>query len=294
MEIVIKSFLKIFAVSFKRLKVLLTLFIFLSLLTSTVHAQFQEEEFSGNKKESYQCFGEGGRKLEVSDVKLNGYWLCMCEDGSSPGANGRCGGSTTCPPTGRPGTTGCFAVQSVLKPPTFQQLEIWFVRLIYVAWSLVGTLSFFFLIVLGYRYTISRGDSTKITEIRQKIIYYIVGLALVFLAVPILTTVFRVMGINRNVECYNVNMPGFQFFFTELCTDPNGAVSGEVVADPCSVTNATGKTCNLGTGTSKVCPTGRVDGGGASICYLYECSANTSGSNSVGVWNRVEDACGRL
>jgi hypothetical protein len=169
-----------------------------------------------------------GQKGEVSDVKLNGYWLCNCEDGSVPGANGRCGSGTTCPAGSRPGSSGCFATQAVLKPPKLQQLEIWFVRIIYIVWSLVGTLSFLFLIVLGYRYTISRGDVTKITEIRQKILYYIIGLALVFLAVPILTTVFRVMGINRDVECYNVNMPGFQFFFADLCTDPNGSVT-----DPC-------------------------------------------------------------
>lgn len=209
--------------------VLVSLFLFLSFFTSVVKAQFQETEFSGGSKDSYQCFdpntGEASKDL-VSDSQLNGYWLCKCNDGSEPGTNGVCG-SGSC--SGLPGSSGCTAQQATIIPPKLQQLEIWFVKIIYAIWALVGSLSFIYLMVLAYRYVISRGDVTKITEIRQKIVYYFVGLALVFLAVPILTTVFRVLGINSDVECYNVEMPAFQFFFTDLCTDPDGTIA----TNPC-------------------------------------------------------------
>lgn len=214
--------------------VLALTFIMLSFFTSVVKAQFQEEEFSGGKKSSYQCFDPNTNQPSedlVSDVQLNGYWLCKCNDGakSDPGRNGICGdASADC--SGLPGSNGCTAQQATIKPPKLQQLEIWFVRVLYAIWALVGSLSFIYLMVLAYRYVITRGDVTKITEIRQKIIYYFIGLAVVFLAVPILTTVFRVLGINRNVECYNVQMPAFQFFFTDLCTDPDGTIA----TNPCS------------------------------------------------------------
>ncbi len=187
---------------------------------TTINAQAQDFEFSGNKKSSYQCFDVDNNPTEPTDRRdANGYWLCPCEDGNAPNPTTfRCGSGSPSRCNGTPGTDGCFVVRSVLRPPKLQQLEIWFVRIVYLIWALVGTLSFFFLFVLGYRYMISRGDVTKITEIRQKIIYYILGFGLVFLAVPILTTFFNLLGINSNVACYNVQMPAFQFFFANLCT----------------------------------------------------------------------------
>ncbi len=219
--------------------VLIIFFLLTVLVRSSVFAQAQTFTFSGNSKESYQCFDEDGSSNVPTDIRdTNGYWLCECEGGGAPSKNGMCG-SGTC--QGRPGSSGCLAAQAVLKPPALQQLEIWFVRILYVVWALVGTLSFFFLALLGYRYMISRGDVTKITEIRQKIIYYIVGVVLVFLAVPILTTVFRLLGINDEVDCYNVEMPAFQFFHASLCSDPIGAVTG----DPCnSGTSGIGLVCD--------------------------------------------------
>lgn len=213
--------------------------IVLAISSNRVDAQIQGQEFSANQKSSYQCFSVQGDSEEPTDVKdAFGYWLCPCADGSNPTAGGRCLGSTC--ETGKPGDPGCLAERSTLKPATLQQLEIWFVRIIYVIWAAVGSLSFFFIVVLGYRYMISRGDVTKITEIRQKITYYIIGFVLVFLAVPILTTVFRVFGINNQVQCYNVDMPAFQFVFTDLCTD----TSGSFVRNPCEATNVDGLACS--------------------------------------------------
>lgn len=224
-------------------------FVLLSSFSAGVKAQFQDFEFSGNSKESYQCFdpytGKPTTDL-VSDVKRNGYWLCKCNgeidsdpatrpdpdprSGKCGDASDVCGGDDEIRP--EPGTPGCLAQQAALRPPKLHQLEVWFVRVVYVVWGLIGSLAFVYLLVLAYKYTISRGDVTKITEIRQKIIYYFIGLILVFLAVPILTTIFRVMGIDNSVKCYDVFQEetlGFQFFFSDLCTDPDGTIG----TNPC-------------------------------------------------------------
>lgn len=196
-----------------------------------VFGQVQTGNFSGSDRSSYQCFDENNRPIEpTTRTNASGQFLCPCKDGSNPNAFGRCpasGGQTKCEDPedpsrpGKPGDPGCLAAIATLKPPTLQIIEVWFVRIIYIIWAIVGSLSFFYLVVLGYRWMLTRGDVTKITEIRQKIIYYIIGVVIVFLAVPILTTVFRILGINDNVDCYNVEMPAFQFFFANLCTAPN-------------------------------------------------------------------------
>lgn len=179
-----------------------------------LYAQSQSFNFSGNNLESYNCIQKDGTVLTYIEA-----WTASGTtiDPSNPPRSGS--GRFLCPDNN----------DAILRPPALQQLEVWFVRVIYVIWAAVASFSFFFLVVLAYRWLISRGDVTKITEIRQKIIYYFIGVALVFLAIPILTTVFRVLGINKSNQCYNVNMPGFQFFFADLCTDPRS-----VVTDPCS------------------------------------------------------------
>lgn len=198
--------------------------------SNTVFGQAQSFEFSGNDVNSYQCFDEDGESFTPPGERDGqGRFLC-CSNGSSP-IGGFCGGAinsvngNTCVDAdGNPGSLGdpgCPASLAVLRPPALQQLEIWFVRLIYVVWSLTALLSVFFLFALGYQYILTRGDVTKITEIRQKIIYYFIGFVLVFLAVPILSTVFRLLGINDEVQCYNVDLPAFQFFYSDLCTAPN-------------------------------------------------------------------------
>lgn len=200
-----------------------------------IHAQLQVGEFSGNNIDSYNCtqadgtvksyreaFEEAGEDLDPENPPKAPNGRFLCPDGN----------------------------EAVLRPPALQQIEVWFVRIVYVIWALVASFSFFFLVALAYQWLISRGDVTKITEIRQKIIYYFIGLALVFLAVPILTTVFRLLGINRDVKCYDVAMPGFQFFFTDLCTDPRG-----VQTDPCDLNDIIADAIRGTTGESKyACP----------------------------------------
>lgn len=205
-------------------------------LVSSVNAQFQENDFSGNDPSSYQCLNAGGT-LDPS--------LAPFRDSS---------GIIRCPSGG----------QAVLKPPKLQQLEVWFIRIIYAIWALVASLSFLFLVKLGFDYMISRGDVTQITAIRKRIINYAIGVALVFLSIPILTTIFNLLSINDDVNCYDeIAMPGFQFFFTNTCT----ASSSLVVAN-CGNGFATSRAC---TNENEVIDCPSITGAG----LIWECIGST-------------------
>lgn len=262
------------------MKKLLVLF-FLALsnvfLFINVSAQVQPFNYSGNSPESYQCFDEKG-----VIIKVPGTDTPMQPEGPDAQGNFYC-------------TLNGERYLGYLKPPALQQIEVWFVRILYAIWALVASLSFLLIVKLGYDYMITRGDVTKITAIRQRIINYAIGFALVFLAVPVLTTVFRFLGINENVDCYNVNMPGFQFFYTSLCTDPRSTV----VENPCNLANvqeAHGKICSVpGTVIDSEIDCG--GGGGFSpgaTPYCAVCQAPGTGNESTDNLWRVYTKTGQF
>lgn len=165
-------------------------------LSSSVQAQFQETPFSANDQQcnSYRCPEREGTSPTPSYNVASEFCECTYPNGDT--------------------------IIAFVDPPALQQLEIWFVRIVYAIWAFVGSLSFLLLVYLGYQYILTRGDVTKITEIRQRIINYGIGTVLVFLAVPLLGTFFRLLGLNAEVECYNFEtLPRFQFFFPTLCTE---------------------------------------------------------------------------
>lgn len=228
-------------------------FLFLNLSISFVSAQIQTDPFSGSDPNSYQCIGANGQL----DASLTPY-----QDGDT--------GPFLCP-IDRDGDGQ--RDRAILKPPALQQIEIWFVRIIYVIWALVGTYSFVLLVVLGYQYMLRGGTTdTQLVELRKRILYYAIGFALVFLAIPILSTIFRLLNINEDVDCYNVNLPTFQFFFANLCTDANNSV---VETNPCSRSDASGLACSTNGAVSDKCSLN-----GNQRCIFYECSGN--------VWRSVE------
>jgi len=236
-------------------------FLLLNFLLSftQVHAQIQDFTFSGNSADSYQCIGSNGQiddSIEIFKDSTSGAFLCRIDrDGD-----------------------GQYD-KAVLKPPKLQQIEVWFVRIVYVIWALVGSYSFILLVYLGYQYMLRGGTTdTQLVELRKRIIYYIIGFALVFLALPILSTFFRLLNVNTAVDCYNVSMPGFQFFFANLCTDANNTV---VISNPCSRTDAAGLACANSGDTSDIC---LVSGG----CAYYSCDGNIWVAHSV---PKVGNAC---
>lgn len=174
---------------------LIGLFLSISLISisilSSVKAQIGLNPLSGNNPESYIC--EDGTEASAMEKRIDGYFYC---------ANGK---------------------RALLRPPALQQIEVLFKRVVYVVWAVVASFSFILLVYLGYRYML-RGGTTdeELVKLRKGILNYAFGFALVFLAIPILTTIFNLLNINTSVSCYDVNMPGFQFFFSELCVDTIG------------------------------------------------------------------------
>jgi len=169
---------------------LFLLFCLILLSKNYVYAQFGFTPFSGNNPESYRCIDDPSEIPQKGD---DGYFYCT---------NGK---------------------RALLKPPPIQQLEILFKRIVYVVWAAVASFSFLAIVYLGYRIMLRWGTTDKeLVKLRKDLLNFVFGFALVFLSIPILTTFFRLLNINTNVECYDVAMPGFQFFFPELCTDSIG------------------------------------------------------------------------
>lgn len=241
----------------------------------SVSAQLSSSVISGNDASSYVCPGEDPG-LPVLDSSGNcaaqdkrcrtlpyldsatGYYVCKSEDSDN-------------------------IVRATLKAPPLQQLELWFRRILYAIWAIVGSFSFVMLIYLGYQYMIRGGTSDQeLVKLRKAIINYVVGFALVFLSIPILTTFFTVLGINKNVTCYDVAMPGFQFFFPELCTDPKYIL----VNDPCTYYDkAEGYACPEVGETGVRCiinPTINPTE------IQYKCISIEGSSSGAGIWKLIE------
>ncbi len=254
------------------LLLLLSLLCFIN-FTQTVSAQFSSSVLSGNDPASYVCPGEDpGLPVKSADD------TCSAADGKCrtlPYLDSTSGYYVCKSDTG--------IVRATLKAPPLQQLELWFRRILYAIWAIVGSFSFVMLIYLGYQYMIRGGTSDQeLVKLRKAIINYVVGFALVFLSIPILTTFFTVLGINKNVTCYDVAMPGFQFFFSELCTDPKYIL----VNDPCTYYDkAEGYACPEVGETGVRCiinPTINPTE------IQYKCISIEGSSSGAGIWKLIE------
>lgn len=224
---------------------LLLVIAFAFLPAGILSAQIQDGNFSGNNPESYSCYTRQGDRIEGTPIQdpVTGVFYCNLngQTGFQPCTGGVYDEGATCDP------------QAVLNPPTLQQLEIWFVRIVYAIWAIAATFSFLGIVAIGYQYMISRGAPEATAKVKDRIAKFIIGFCLVFLAVPILNTIFRLLAINDSVECYsgltsNVGI-GFQFVFPELCTAPNiaNAISG---AEICDEIQRLGQTQSLAIGQS--------------------------------------------
>lgn len=108
---------------------------------------------------------------------------------------------------------------ALIRPPKLRQVEVWFVTLVYAAWGLSGIVFTFSLIVIGFRYLTSQGNPEQIGKLKTRLGQWAIGFVLVFLAYPILSTVFSFIGLNPCLT-EEIELPGFQFFFEEAI-DPD-------------------------------------------------------------------------
>lgn len=224
---------------------IIVLIAFLVIPSGIVSAQIQDGNFSGNNPDSYSCYTRQGDRIEATPTQdpVTGSFYCDVNNqrGFQPCLGGVYDEGASCDP------------QAVLNPPTLQQLEIWFVRIVYAIWAISATFSFLGIVAIGYQYMISRGAPEATAKVKDRIAKFIIGFCLVFLAVPILNTIFRLLAVNDSVQCYsgltsNVGI-GFQFVFPELCTAPNieNAVSGSEI---CNEILRLGRTQELSIGRS--------------------------------------------
>lgn len=108
------------------------------------------------------------------------------------------------------------------NPPTFQQIEYMFVRLIYFLWISGGIIFGFFLAYAGWMYFSSLGEQDKMAEARDRASKWLISVLLYFFSRPIVATMMHEF-VSDNVNCYaELNEPGFTFFFPTACTSGVG------------------------------------------------------------------------
>lgn len=118
--------------------------------------------------------------------------------------------------------------KAVSLPPTLQQLENYFLDGVYIFWAFIGTYAVFRAIALGFEYMTQATSPEKLGDVVSKVRVWILAVALAALAVPLLHYIYRVVGIqstrcyyleNNGEVVYDLTVPGFTFFFKDVCTD---------------------------------------------------------------------------
>ena len=108
-------------------------------------------------------------------------------------------------------------VSDTCQPPTLQQIEFTLVRLLYALWGSAGIIFLGLAIYNGFQYMFAGGEEEKLRELRGKAIQWLVGLFLIFLAVPIVSTIMKIF--IADGQCFGqLRDPGFSFFFPDVCT----------------------------------------------------------------------------
>lgn len=154
---------------------------------------------------------------EVSATGFSGSniqnYYCLTRNGVTPGVVETVEGDYMCDYDG----DGFFDARAVPKPPSSRQLQFWFVRVLYVMWAVAGIVFTLVLMGIGFNYMTSFNNEVVLADVIKKFRKWIIGLALVILAYPMLNTFFGVLGL-RESECLSdIQLPGFQFFFPQAC-----------------------------------------------------------------------------
>lgn len=218
----------------KFLTVILAFSFFSLLITGGVSAQ----NFSGSDPCNYYCPKLPNAKFVVpssstlaacpssTDEKVQSVWLS--EGSETGGVNYVCWYNvTTVDSTGK-SVTNTVQRNASPFPPTLTQVEVWFVRIIYIAWALAGIYFTGVLMYIGFLYLTSMGNDNATADAIRALRKWIVGVALVFLAYPALNTFFAILPLNTDISCYEEIksvLPGFQLVFPNICTNTSTGVT---------------------------------------------------------------------
>lgn len=183
-----------------RLQVLrmITAVIFVAGLFVAFPSEASAQGFAGSNIDNYYCPDINNYRTPPRVVDENGRYTCFY--------------SST---TGAPSITR----DAVPYPPRLDVLQVWFVRLLYVLWSVSGIIFTGLLMWLGFKYLTSFGNEVALGEVVKDFRKWLIGLALIFLSYPVLNTMFNVLPISDSSCFEDISVPGFQFFFPQACRD---------------------------------------------------------------------------
>lgn len=80
--------------------------------------------------------------------------------------------------------------------PTGRDLPVLFAKFIQLALTTTIILCFFFIMFGGLRWIVSGGDEEKVKRARGTIVHAIIGLAIVFLSIPMMSFIGQILGFN--------------------------------------------------------------------------------------------------
>lgn len=121
-------------------------------------------------------------------------------------------------------------IRADLIPPTVQNLENMFVDAFYLIWGFLGIFGLGMLTYLGFEFIWGGNSPEKLGELRTKFSLWLLGILLVILAPSLINFIYSLVGISTT-KCYklrtevgseetvyDLTMPGFTFFFKDVCT----------------------------------------------------------------------------
>lgn len=112
------------------------------------------------------------------------------------------------------------------KPNSLKDLQPLVVRIIYVVWLASGSVFVIGFMYIGYMYMTSFDDVNKQVEMRQKSIYLVIGIILLFASQPFATVLMKTVITSSN-DCFDGigDTPGFTFFFDDVCTSDSAILA---------------------------------------------------------------------
>ncbi len=128
------------------------------------------------------------------------------------------------------------AIAANLVPPTLQQIENYFLDIIYIFWAFIGVYAVIQIVWIGIQFMTNATSPERMGNVVSKAMWWLIGLILAFIAIPALHFFFDVLNIqttkcyclkdNATGDCeesgdivYDLTVPGFTFFFKDACTD---------------------------------------------------------------------------
>jgi hypothetical protein len=115
-----------------------------------------------------------------------------------------------------------------LVPPALQQFENMAVQLLYMIWALVFVYGMVRLTYLGFQFIYGGTSPERLGELRANVGLWFIGLIVIILAIPLLNYIYSLAGISttscykledeNNELVYDLSIPGFTFFFNDVCT----------------------------------------------------------------------------